>query len=233
MVRLFAPALAFLLAAPALAQPASPTFVGSWSGTLKQGESEMEVLLDVARDDTGGYAVYFGLPAEGVRGVQIPAPAFAGTSVSFPAAGGHYEGTINAAGDVISGTIRGSGGETALVFRRTAAAPNVPTIFGVADPDGRAGRFAGHIEADGTPIDATLHLHRTADGYVATLDVPQQNALGIPASAVELDGDMLAVTFPFGSFVGTFSADRTYLPGTWTQGGRDFPFNLTRSPAGD
>lgn len=224
--------LAFLFAVPALAQPASPKFVGSWTGSMKQGDSDMEIVLNIAPGDSG-YAAYFDVPAQSIRGMQVENPVFTGSNVAFPAGGGRYEGRVNTAGDAIVGKYIAGPTETPLIFRRLSLTPVLPAVAAaVADPDGLAGDFTGRIEAGGG-LEASIHLRRTPDGYAATLDIPAQHALGLSADAVTLDGPLLTLTFPFGAYAGTFSADRAALDGTWTQSGHAIPFDLARQPAQD
>lgn len=229
-MRRFVLALAVLCFAPAaMAQAPSPKLVGSWAGTLKAGADEMEILLNIAPADSGGLQVYYDIPAQNVRGMQIPDTRVAGSSISFPGGNGRYEGAVNAAGTEIAGKfIGGNGGEVPLTFTRRSATPVLPAVVeAVEDPDGYAGDFAGRIEAGGG-LDGTLHLRRTADGYAATMDIPAQGALGLGADSVALDGGALTVTFPFGVFTGTFDDAKAALDGTWTQSGRAFPFDLVR-----
>ncbi len=240
MTRALVALAALLLAAPAAsaqsgpalgraaAPAASPKFIGSWAGTLKAGENEIDVTLNIAPSDAG-MQLYVDIPAQGVSGMQLPDTRIAGTSISFPGGNGRYDGVVNGAGTQITGKyVAGDGTEIGLTFTRTSATPTLPAIAAaVDDPTGLAGDFTGAIEA-GAGLGASLHVRRIAEGYAVTLDVPAQQALGIPASAAAVTGDVLTATFPFGSYTGTFSADRTTLTGTWSQAGHDLPFNLTR-----
>ena len=225
----FALPFGVLVAAPAaLAQAPSPKLVGSWAGTLKMGTNEMEIVLNIAPADSGGLQVYYDIPAQNVRGMQVPNTRVAGTSITFPGGNGRYEGAVNAAGTEIAGKFIADGSETPLTFARLSATPVLPAVVAaVDDPDGYAGDFTGRIEA-GAGLEGTLHLRRTPDGYAATLDIPAQNALGLSADAVTLDGGALTVSFAFGTFTGTFDDAKGALDGTWTQSGREIPFDLVR-----
>ncbi|HLA64712.1 MAG TPA: hypothetical protein VK610_09815 [Rhodothermales bacterium] len=223
-------ALALCALAPAAsAQAPSPKFIGSWTGILKMGENEMNIILNIAPADTGGVQVYYDIPSQGVTGMQIPSTRVAGNAISFPGGNGRYEGTVNGAGTQITGKFAAGGQEVELNFARRSATPTLPAIAMAAeDPDGLAGDFTGRIEA-GAGLEATVHLRRMAEGYAVALDIPAQGATGLSASAVTLEGGVLTATFPFGVYRGTFSADRATLDGTWTQGGRELPFDLTRT----
>lgn len=217
------------LAPAASAQAPSPKFIGSWAGMLKIGENEMNIVLNIAPADTGGVQVYYDIPSQGISGMQVPNTRVAGTAISFPGGNGRYEGVVNGAGTQIAGKFTVGGQEVELNFARRSATPTLPAIAAaVEDPDGLAGDFTGAIEAGGR-LEATMHLRRTAEGYAVTMDIPMQGASGLSASSVTLEGGVLTATFPFGTFRGTFDAARASLDGTWAQGGRELPFDLTRS----
>ncbi len=224
-------ALAVLVVAgpAARAQAPSPKHLGSRAGTLKTGADEQELVQNIAPADSGGLQVYYDVPSENARGMRIPDPRIAGASISFPVGNGRYEATVNAAGTELAGKYTaGNGSEVPLTFTRRSATPVLPAVIAaIDDPDGYAGDFTGEIEAGGG-LEATFHLRRTPDGYAATMDIPAQGALGLTADTVTLDGDVLTITFPFGTFTGSVEADRTRLDGTWTQSGRQIPFDLVR-----
>lgn len=224
-------ALALCALAPAaLAQApsASPKFIGSWGGLLKAGENEMEVIMNIGPSDEGGLEVYYDIPSQGVVGMQIPDTRVAGSAISFPAGNGRYEGAVNSTGNQITGKFIAGGREMELNFARRSTTPNLPAIAAATeDPDGLAGDFAGQIDAGGG-LAVTMHLRRVEEGYVVTLDIPAQGAMGVSASSTTLEGDVLTATFAFGVFHGTFDAARSSLDGTWTQGGREMPFDLAR-----
>ncbi len=221
--------LALIVSVPALAQPASPKFVGSWAGTLKQGTQEMEFTIHIAPADSGGFRAFLDIPAQNVRTMALADAAFHGTELSFGFGPVRYQGTVNDEGSAIAGKLTvPDGEEIPLDFSRSSAIPTLPaTEAAVDDPDGFAGDFTGEIEIAGG-LEATLHLRRTGDGYAATFDVPAQNARGLSADAVSIDGGVLSVTFGFGSYRATFAPDKSSLDGIWTQGGRDIALDMQR-----
>ena len=223
-------ALALLLSVPTLAQPASPKFIGSWSGTIKQGMADLEIVLHIAPSDTGGYRVFMDVPSQNVRGMIPPGATVTGGTITIPMGGGaRYEGRVDAEGNQILGKMIGASGEEPMNFDRTSATPTLPAVeAAVEDPEGIAGDFAGRIEAGGG-LEATIRLRRTANGYAATLDVPAQSAAGLSADSVSIDGNDVAIVWGFGSYRGTLSEDRDAIDGTWTQNGRDMAFDLVRT----
>jgi uncharacterized protein len=86
----------------------------------------------------------------------------------------------------------------------------------------------------GIRLRLVFNVTRGADGALsATLDSIDQNAKGIPVSAVsEKDGVVrFEVAVINGAFDGRFDATRDRIEGTWTQGGSNFPLVLERSAA--
>lgn len=226
--------LGVLVSLPALAQPASPKFVGSWSGTIKQGDQDVELILNIAAADSVAMHVFMDVPSQSVRGMVVEGTTIAGTAIMVPLGAARFEGRVDEAGERIAGKIISPGGEQAFTFERTSATPALPaTAEAIEDPDGLAGDFDGSIRIGGTGLDATLHLRRTAGGYAATLDVPAQNAAGLVADSVSIQGQSVAIVWGFGSYSGTLSGDRNSLDGTWTQGGRELELDFVRSGADD
>jgi len=75
-----------------------------------------------------------------------------------------------------------------------------------------------------------LHVKTEGGVTTATLDSLDQQAMGIPVSAIKRDGD--AMTFEVavvgGGYRGTLSADTKSVVGTWSQNGADLPLALKR-----
>ena len=67
------------------------------------------------------------------------------------------------------------------------------------------------------------------------MDVPAQNAFGIAAASVSIDGRQVAIDFGVGRFSGALSDDLSSIDGTWTQSGREMNLDVPRTdlaPAG-
>lgn len=78
-----------------------------------------------------------------------------------------------------------------------------------------------------------FHVTTFEDGMTATLDVPQQNSKGVPASAVSLDGSRFTFEMNVNpaKFVGTVDDSKSTIRGTWAQGELEQPLVLTRQTA--
>jgi hypothetical protein len=100
-------------------------------------------------------------------------------------------------------------------FAAGAAAQAAPT-----PPSGESaleGDWAGHIDAGAFKLRIMLHVH-TGDGHtVATMDSPDQNALGLPVTlSVEAGHVRFAAAGAHGAFDGELAADGATLSGTWS-----------------
>jgi pimeloyl-ACP methyl ester carboxylesterase len=96
------------------------------------------------------------------------------------------------------------------------------------------GAWVGNIEVGPTKIKTVFHLATTQDGLVATLDSPDQGAMGIPVAAAKRDGASLTleVAVVGGRYEAKISADLQTIEGTWKQGGGSFPLVLKRAEGG-
>ena len=83
---------------------------------------------------------------------------------------------------------------------------------------GLAGDWEGVLIVGGPRLRIRLHLTQALGGIAATMDSPDQGAWGLAASAVEVDGSKIKITWAFGIFEGTQAGD--ILEGTWIQGSK-------------
>ncbi|MEX2503155.1 MAG: serine hydrolase domain-containing protein [Trueperaceae bacterium] len=93
------------------------------------------------------------------------------------------------------------------------------------------GAWHGAVEIPGQPLEVRVVLAHDGDAWSGTIDIPAQGAADLPLDPVSVDGD--AVRFTIQGLAGepTFDGivrDAT-IEGTFTQGGGEAPFVLTRS----
>ena len=95
-----------------------------------------------------------------------------------------------------------------------------------------SGKWTGNIEvpAYSLKIGVVLHIEQNDEGITASIDVPEQGAVGLKAKA-QAKGEKLNVTFPDmgASYEATLSGD--VLDGTYSQMGMSIPLKLTREVA--
>lgn len=92
------------------------------------------------------------------------------------------------------------------------------------------GDWYGTLDAMGTKLPLVFHVSGTDDALTATMDSPDQNALGIEMDEVKLVGNQFSATIPViqASFKGTLS--KQGIKGDFSQAGFDFPLELDRTP---
>lgn len=92
------------------------------------------------------------------------------------------------------------------------------------------GSWSGSLKESGRNLRMVFNFMMTeADTVKATLDSPDQNAMGIPLGRVTLEGDSLFVEAPMirGRYSGKVSGD-SLITGTWMQLGRNYATDLRR-----
>jgi uncharacterized protein len=96
-----------------------------------------------------------------------------------------------------------------------------------------AGDWYGSLEVQGMKLGIVMHLAASKDGgYTATMDSPDQGAMGIPVPSVRVEGDSVLLSIPAirGGFSGRIVND-TAMNGAWKQAGMEFPLPLVRRSA--
>ncbi len=90
---------------------------GDWSGTLSVGGIELRLVFHLAKDD-GGYSGTMDSPDQGAKGIPLGRIEGEGLNlrIEVPAAGGVYEGVIDAGGGRIEGSWSQGGRSFALTL---------------------------------------------------------------------------------------------------------------------
>lgn len=104
---------------------------------------------------------------------------------------------------------------------------------GAAQAQNIVGDWQGMLKANGAEIRVVLHITKAENGSLkATMDSPDQAALGIPVTSIEVKDSKLsfAVDAVHGSYEGRVNADATGISGTWTQG-QPLPLDFKRASA--
>lgn len=94
-----------------------------------------------------------------------------------------------------------------------------------------AGHWEGSIEILNAPLAVEVSLVQTDDAWTGTIDIPAQDAVGLPLTILRIDSE--TIEFAIADVPGdpTFKGRRSDsgIAGTFSQGGVDFPFALTRA----
>lgn len=94
------------------------------------------------------------------------------------------------------------------------------------------GRWTGILKVRGMQLRVVFNLTKTAAGYSATMDSPDQGVNGIPVSSASFQNSVLimAITSAGISYEGTLSKEH-FITGTFKQAGQSFPMELTWAKA--
>lgn len=96
-----------------------------------------------------------------------------------------------------------------------------------------AGHWEGTIDIPGMKLEVDIDFSQDAHGsWKGDISIPMQKAKDLPLANIGIEGNK--VTFSISgvpgdpTFKGTFSEDGNTISGNFTQGGKTFPFTLTR-----
>jgi hypothetical protein len=99
--------------------------------------------------------------------------------------------------------------------------------------EGPTGHWTGSIDIPGQRLDVEVDLDKNASGWIGSITIPAQHAIGIPLEAISFANGNCTFRVKGApgepTFAGTLASDGKTLPGTFTQGGQSFTFKLTRT----
>ncbi len=203
--------------------------VGDWQGTLHAGGADLRLVLHITKTTDGTLQATLdsldqGATAIPVSSVTLKANNF---SLDIDAVHGTFTGKINADASQIDGTWS-QGQPLPLTFHRGISASTAE--HKTAKPSDIDGDWWGTLDTGPIKLRLILHITNTIDGLIVTLDSPDQNMKGLPASSAARNGLLLKVEFQGigGVLDANISRDLTVMDGTWTQG-RTFPLSLKRA----
>jgi uncharacterized protein len=190
---------------------------GDWQGTLSVNGVELRLVLHVATNAAGTLkATLDSVDQPGGNGIPVSSISLKDSKFSMRLDTIHatYEGDVATGGKTISGTWT-QGAVLPLEFKR-AAAPVKP-----AKPTDIDGAWVGTLDTGTIKLRVVFHIFNTVDGLKATLDSPDQGAMGLPITSIVRNGQELKMEAKSigGAFEGKIAADNSSIDGTWTQGG--------------
>ena len=215
------------LAAAGAAQ--SPEVTGDWIGTLDTGAAELRIVLHISKSAEGNLKATMDSPDQGVAGLPIDSITLDGAKLRFTisVAKISYEGTVKN-----SGSISGNWSQVkkaSLDFKRTTKPPTLE--HPPAPPSDIDGTWEGSLDAPRGKLAVLFHLKNTADGLTATMDSPDQNVKGWPATSVTRKGSSIIIEMKQleGKFRGEISKDLNRMNGDWSQEEANSPLALKRA----
>jgi uncharacterized protein len=213
-------------------------FVGEWTGALSLPGSQLHLLLHVSKGAEDQLSATLDSVDQQANGIPVSAISAKDGKLSMVVAAvqGTYEGTLNKAKTEIKGTWTQLQ-PLELTFTRVVKQPSAATgaaapkeNVGVAPSDAE-GAWMGTIDAGAMKLRVVFHITNAPDGLKATMDSLDQDAKGIPVTAVTLTGAALKMELKQidGVYQGKFSRDKATIEGAWTQRGMSRPLVLTRA----
>lgn len=93
------------------------------------------------------------------------------------------------------------------------------------------GKWTGELNAGGNVLRIVFNIIQDDDeNFSATLDSPDQNAIGIPVTEIICNNNLitLIINAVAGKYEGEISTDGQSMTGTWSQGTVRLPLNMTK-----
>jgi hypothetical protein len=221
--------LAVVLPFVALTTLHAQDITGDWQGTLRVQSAELRLVLHVIKDDTGKLKATLDSIDQDADDIPVTSISLNHSNLNFSVLDVHgtYQGKVNAKGTVIEGTWTQLQTLPLSFHRQTTP---IKTEHKLAKPSDIDGAWWGTLDTGVVPLRMVFHITNTEDGLVATADSPDQNAKGIPVTAVTRNGPSMKLEMKqlSGVFEGKLDPALTSISGTWTQAGRSFPLVLKR-----
>ena len=208
---------------------------GAWQGTVKAGNVPLRLALRIVEPSPGTFQAQLDSLDQGVRNIPVSTLTFNKPQVHFqvPSVNGDFVGNLNSADDRITGAWKQAGQKLPLTFERvttnTATTAAVQGDYGTGARSEVQGHWKGALSINGMQLRIVFHIALMPDGsYTATLDSPDQGAVGIPATAADCNFPDVNLTWDVigGVFTGKISNGK--LSGVWKQGKGSFPLDLKK-----
>ena len=92
-----------------------------------------------------------------------------------------------------------------------------------------SGSWYGALKVQGTQLRLVFNISKTENGFISTMDSPDQGAKGIPTSFTSFENSNLKITLDLAKieYVGTLGKDNVIV-GTFKQDGQSFLMNLSK-----
>jgi RNA polymerase sigma factor (sigma-70 family) len=211
---------------------------GQWRGTVVDGSGKAYHLkLRIAEPSPGTFQALLDSADEGANNVLIDSLNYHKPEVHFviTAYNADFVGKMNYADNRIVGTWKQQGGKMPLTFERlqsATAATEAQKDYGDGSPDQIQGHWKSQIPINGMTFHLGFNIARMPDGsYTATLDSPDQDVAGYPATSVECPFPSVKLAWKFDDATYTGKLNHGKLSGTWHQGKVTVPLDFQKDTA--
>ena len=190
---------------------------GHWEGVLKTESSSIGLSLDLAQNAKSEWIASMGIPAQKATGLVVKDLVVNGNSVKLMAVELQMATLdLTHADGKLAGTFNGRRGALPIEFARTGEARvQLPASSPAVSKD-LEGDWAGTMKTPGPEVEITVHFKNQPDNtVVATIDIPDRNAMGMPINDVKQTGDKVefGLKIAQASFQGTLNKERGELNG--------------------
>ena len=203
---------------------------GDWQGTLHAGIADLRLVLHVSKAPDGTWKATLDSVDQGANGIPVNSVQLKDSNLDLTvdAVQGSYHGKISADANTITGTWKQ---QQALPLEFKRSTTPIKTEHKPAKPSDIDGAWIATLDTGEGHLHLIFKIVNTEDGLIATVDSPDQNMKGLPASSVTRKDASLKMEWKAigGSFDGKINTDRTTIDGTWAQSGREFPLALKRA----
>jgi len=215
---------------------------GNWQGTLDTGVAKLRLVFKISKAASGELTAKLDSIDQGARDIAVNSVAVSNTTLRMEVnlVKGLYVGTLNAAGTKAKGLWSQGAGVLPLDLEKGQGTNVVSEVEKLSPTDTAANKLAaqklagtwtGTLEA-GASLRLRVNITKTSgDAAAGTMDSLDQNANGIPLSAITLkDGKVrFEVRGVGGTYEGTLAADGATVTGEWQQGGGTLPLEFKKA----
>jgi hypothetical protein len=211
---------------------------GAWTGALKVSGVTLHLNLRISEPTPGTFQAQLDSVDQGVMNMPITSMTYQRPKVHFAMAGidAVFNGNFNSQGQ-LEGTWIQMRKKFPLTFDRAQAgaqaAAEAQKDYGSGASYQVQGHWKGVLKVGGTQLHIVFHIAQMPDGsYSATLDSPDQGAMGLPATAADCNFPNVRLTWKLLDGVFTGKMEDGKLSGTWRQSKYSFPLRMLRDASG-
>jgi hypothetical protein len=225
--------------APSLLAQTAADPSGHWEGTITASGMEVQVEIDLAKNNKGELTGTFGQPAQHLKGLPLAEVSVVGSAITFQIKGGTpgdraFKGTLSTDSATISGDFSSRQvGTVPFKVTRTGDARVEATPASAAIGKELEGQWTGTLDVNGMQVRLALTTSNQADGTATGALVNVDEGLELPISAIVQKAS--TVTFEVraigGAYSGTLNSDATELIGAFSQGSQTAPMTFRRASA--
>lgn len=211
---------------------------GHWEGTLQIPNRELNVVVDLRKNEKQAWVGHFSFAGGGPQEVPLEDIRVTADTVHFRLGGGLpespvFEGKLNAEQKTLAGTATQGGNPVDFKLNRTGDAKVITPSVSSAIGKELEGTWEGTLQA-GQPLRLELKLKNDGQGHsTGSLVSLDQGAIDLAITNIVQTGNKLSydVKMVGGKFSGTVNEGQTELTGEWSQGGQQLPLTMKKKAA--